>query len=301
MARMGDRISRARNAATETSPAPSANAATQVQTIAEVEPAETPSIPTFKTQENNNAVASGLQAWFESESTPDGSRFGPNRLVSQSWVLRNPGPKPWPAGCAVYFIGGDEMRNLNTNHPSSVDAMTEASRSNILEQPLEPGQTAEFKVMLKSPLREGQVTSFWRLKTADGVPFGHKLWVDITVTTSPAATPKAPATLSPALAGQPASISDTAADESAESSTMIFPKLEKESPESSIHETTQAPALPTQPAVKDEEQDLLEDIESLELDDETTEDGFMTDEEYDILNASDEDFLMEAHKAANQK
>ena len=40
-------------------------------------------------------------------------------------------------------------------------------------------------------------------------------------------------------------------------------------------------------------------MESLELED--SDDGFMTEEEYDILDADDEDFLVEAQRAVNQK
>jgi next-to-BRCA1 protein 1 len=79
---------------------------------------------------------------------------------------------------------------------------------------------------------------------------------------------------------------------------MIFPKLEKESPVSSIHDIASVPAPPVEPTIKTEVDELLEDVESLELEDEETDDGFLTDEEYDILDASDEDFLAEAQKAA---
>jgi next-to-BRCA1 protein 1 len=84
------------------------------------------------------------------------------------------------------------------------------------------------------------------------------------------------------------------------SSGMIFPKLDKESPASSTHQSM--PDLIDPTAVRDEsstvaesEQDdgeFFEDAESIEIrsfssgdDDES----FMTDEEYDILDASDEE------------
>ena len=303
MSQMGD-SPRARNASTETV-ATSANAATQVQTVAEVKPTEVSTRDTTKpepiaTCQNNTP---DLQAWFESDSTPDGSRFAPNRIVSQSWTLRNPGPQAWPAGCAVYYIGGDDMRNLDANHPSSVTAMTCATRSNILDNSVESGKTAAFTVLLKSPPREGRVISYWRLKTPDGVPFGHKLWVDITVTASldegahvqpdsPSAVPRTPAATDEGIKSE----------ESEGSSTMIFPKLEKESPVASTHDMSEVPAPTPAPApsvsatTKTEEQELLEDVESLELEDEQTDDEFLTDEEYDILDASDEDFLTQAQK-----
>jgi len=255
----------------------SANAATQVQTVAEVEPVDPPK-QDFKTRTNKEPA--DLQAWFESDSTPDGSSFGPNRLVSQSWTLRNPGPQAWPVGCAVHFIGGDDMRNLDDKRPSSVSEMTIANRSNVLEQPLEPGRTAVFTVLLKSPAREGRAISYWRLKTDEGLPFGHKLWVDITVSSKAIKSVEAPVEAETTIADDE--------PKSQDSSTMIFPKLEKESPESSVGDIKQE-VVPVEPSVVSEEQDLLDDLESMALEDDSTQDGFMTDEEYDILDAEDED------------
>ena len=92
-------------------------------------------------------------------------------------------------------------------------------------------------------------------------------------------------------------------DGKTEGSAMIFPKLDKESPSASTHEsveTAQEPATPetknavpeavTSPSAKTEtENDIFEDAESLDLLDSSDDDGFMTDEEYEILDASDEE------------
>jgi next-to-BRCA1 protein 1 len=75
-------------------------------------------------------------------------------------------------------------------------------------------------------------------------------------------------------------------------SAMIFPKLDKESPVASTHEgTSSTPFVNGQ-----DDGDLVEDVESLTLDDEETDDEFLTDEEYDILDASDQEFAAEAKK-----
>ncbi|KAI9889777.1 MAG: hypothetical protein M1814_004979 [Vezdaea aestivalis] len=78
------------------------------------------------------------------------------------------------------------------------------------------------------------------------------------------------------------------ADSDLEKSEVIFPTLEKESPVSSQHEAQDSKAAED----SDIEVEMVEDIESLALEDEdSTEDGFLTDEEYDILDASDEEYL----------
>ena len=294
---LGDRPS-AKNAATETTQSTSANAATQVQTVAEVTPAEdAPAmVETIKTTDITPATTKDLQAWYVSDSTPDGTKVAPNHFVSQSWTLLNPGPDAWPAGCAVIYIGGDDMRNLDALHPSSVSTMTTANRSNILSIPLEPGKTAVFTVLLKSPKREGRAISYWRLKTPGGVPFGHKLWVDIEVGSTPVELPIRSHIMSPAPAAVENVNRSVDEDKSQSSSTMIFPKLEKESPVCSVHdvreaEIEEAPVAVMEPTTKTDEQELLEDVESLELEEsDSEEEAFLTDEEYDILDASDEDF-----------
>lgn len=281
----------AKHASTETVRTTSTNAATQVQTVAEVNPESNNSnaaaLMNALKKLNANKSPADLQAWYESDSTPDGSNFLPNRLVSQSWTLRNPGPDTWPAGCAVYYIGGDDMRNLDTKHPSSVGEVQLASRSNILEEGLEPGKTAVFTVMLKSPSRAGRAISYFRVKTPDNRPFGHKLWVDINVK-EPAidlpirSLPTQPREGIVEVKKQDAEVSEQ------EGSTMIFPKLDKESPVSSVHDVSETAV--EQNVLNHDEHSILDDVESLELQSET-EDGFLTDEEYDVLDASDEDFL----------
>ncbi|KIV82004.1 hypothetical protein PV11_04145 [Exophiala sideris] len=299
IAQLGDRPL-AKHAATETTRSTSANAATQVQTVAEVKPVENAAsameIAPVHDVLSGKPTPNALQAWYVSDLTPDGTRVATNHLVVQSWTLRNPGPETWPAGCAVYYIGGDDMRNLDSLHPSSVSTMTNANRSNVLETALEPGKTAVFTVLLKSPAREGRAISYWRLKTPEGLPFGHKLWVDIEVRSTPvelpirsADVPAAPAVIEPENV-------EMSEDKSQDSSTMIFPTLDKESPVSSVHDVSEshveAPAPVMEPTTKSEGHDLLEDVESLELEESDSEDDtFLTDEEYDILDASDEDFL----------
>jgi next-to-BRCA1 protein 1 len=83
----------------------------------------------------------------------------------------------------------------------------------------------------------------------------------------------------------------------ASGSGMIFPQLDKESPESSTYQssTTAEPRSPvseksdvarTVTVASDDE--FFEDAESVALHSDEDE-GFMTDEEYDILDASDEE------------
>ncbi|KAK8175957.1 hypothetical protein IWX90DRAFT_379354 [Phyllosticta citrichinensis] len=79
----------------------------------------------------------------------------------------------------------------------------------------------------------------------------------------------------------------------AENSRMVFPTLEKESPESSSYEAASSSQSAksdktTVPASEAEaETEIFEDAETVDI---SSDDGFLTDEEYDVLDASDEEF-----------
>ena len=291
MRTMGDQIPQTSSKSTETTPSRSANAATQVQTIAETKPSITiqpapvkeeeartetakeemqPAIKELVSHAVNKAVRAAtarspspapptFDAHFVRDTIMDGSKLPADRLVHQVWVLRNPGPLVWPRGCSVKYIGGDNMLNIESIRPGSTSDIDKATQSNVINKPVAVGEEVCFSVMLKTPRRLGKSISYWRLKTADGIPFGHKLWCDIDVV-------------------------ETKQDETekqVEESQMIFPTLEKESPASSTV-VTEAPE--PAPSVSTNERELDEDLDSLALEDDETDDGFLTDEEYEMLD-----------------
>lgn len=113
-----------------------------------------------------------LEAHFVRDTITDGSQFPPVVNFIQSWTLRNPGPQSWPVGCTVGFTGGDIM---------CVSHGPAARRTNVTDRAVLPGESYNFSVALVSPAAEGKRISYWRLKSPDGVVFGHKLWCDINV------------------------------------------------------------------------------------------------------------------------
>lgn len=121
------------------------------------------------------------------------------------------------------------------------------------------------------------------------------MWCDIQVqanTSEPEPEPEPIEKEVPALDQQPekpASSEDNQAE-----SRMIFPTLDKESPEASAHEETAAAprAAPSIPSVSNyTDQDFLTITETMSVGDDETADGFLTDEEYDVLDASDQEYL----------
>jgi next-to-BRCA1 protein 1 len=286
---MGDRRGRTTSKSTETTPAQSANAATQVQTVADLQPTEVKAeeveaekVPEVKEEAKElpaAAVKEDLVAHFVRDIVSDGTVLQPNHVFEQTWYLRNGGNTSWPAGCSVKFVGGDNMCAVDPEHPASVHELVSAAESTTCYTEVAPGQEAGFTVLMRTPNRAGNFISYWRLTGPDGNKFGHRLWCDVNVTEPAPVVKEEPVVLKV----------------EAEGSQMIFPKLEKESPAASIHQEAPVAA----PEVEDDV-DEFEDFADEPLEDDETEDGFMTDEEYDILDASDEEYLAEQEKAAKK-
>lgn len=305
---MGDRrSSHTTSKATETQTS-SVNAATQVQTVVDLQPTETKADEPLEVKAEAPkveakveakelpaaAVKEELVAHYVRDTVADGTVMAPNTVFEQTWYLRNGGSTSWPAGCTVKFAGGDNMCAVDPHHPASVHELVSAAESTTCYTEVAPGQEAAFTVLMRTPNKPGSHISYWRLTSPDGGKFGRRLWCDIKV--------KEPALVKEEPKEEPKEEikeepTEDAAEEikAEEGSQMIFPKLEKESPTTSMHEEAPAPTYEAP-----EEVDDFEDFVEEALDDEETEDGFMTDDEYDILDASDEEYLAEQEKAAKK-
>lgn len=289
-------------------------AATPVQTVVDVHPVESKPTPSVEVEEKeevevkeevsgaeettlveSKSSQEDLRAVFLRDTVEDGTILPPNHTFEQVWVLRNEGETAWPAGCSVKFVGGDYMGAIDPTHPAGIHELVSASESTVCYNALKPGQQFPFTVLMRTPDRQGKVISYWRLTTPEGVKFGHKLWCDVTVQ---APTPKVEA--------EP-EVPDVA------ESQMIIPKLEHESPSSSMHGAAQSEGQAETETVTESDtvadtaaqsvQEEDDDFEECGQDEEwaDSDDGFMTDEEYDILDASDEEFLSEQHKSVSKK
>ncbi|KAI1429170.1 hypothetical protein F5Y12DRAFT_710384 [Xylaria sp. FL1777] len=321
---MGDRCRRTRNPAqspdTPTSPKEKI-AATPVQTVVNVQPTEQPMAqspsndndvlikedasevkPSVSSQPcKDSPVNEDLVAIFKWDTIQDGSILPPNHTFEQTWVLRNEGTVPWPAGCSVKFVGGDYMGAVDPAHPAGIHELVSASESTICYNALNPGQEFPFTVLMRTPDRDGKVISYWRLTTPDGIKFGHKLWCDVTVQAPPKAEQakaQLPAVIEPERKVETITIGVS-------ESRMIIPKLEHESPSASVFmdgrpEIEVETETDTLAPSADDDDDDFEDCGEDDWAEESAS-GFLTDEEYDILDASDEEFLFEQQKMLSKK
>jgi next-to-BRCA1 protein 1 len=308
---MGDRYEgRTRSTATETVPsAPSINAATQVQTVAETPPAMATACPvprpSPKPEGTAGVMPTTLDAHYVCDLVADGTPLPAQHVFHQTWTLINVGKTAWPKGSGLKFVGGDNMLNVDPAHPSRLADLEKSLGSNVLTEEVPPLGRHRFTVTLRTPAQEGKCISYWRMTSPSGEKFGHKLWCDVDV--SPAAV--APDTVAPDTVAQESVAKDTVSTDvqvvpsptvedeveeaheqpEAESSKMIFPTLEKESPLSPVHDAPAAPSQveTTEGEAEDEADD--EELESLTMYSESDGDSFNTDDEYDILDASDEE------------
>jgi next to BRCA1 gene 1 protein len=278
-------------------------AATNVQTVVDVKPSE----PEIKAEEKSmkeeavespkaaTPVAEELSAVYVKDTVADGTVMPPDHVFEQTWVLRNAGTTSWPAGCAVKFAGGDYMGHVDPKHPVAVQKLVPAFESTVCYAPLAPGQSYAFTVLLRTPAKEGRSTSYWRLTTKDGLKFGHRLWCDVEVRqAAPAAEEKVEEKQIEIAAAE--EVQSEKASIKSEGSQMIFPKLDKESPIASIHEVAKSEPASVPPAVADVNiEHEVDDFEGVDEDGEwdDSDDGVLTDEEYDILDASDEEAIEE--------
>ncbi|KAI0142270.1 hypothetical protein GGR57DRAFT_495699 [Xylariaceae sp. FL1272] len=265
----------------------------QVQSVDVKEEAATPS----------DELSARLSARFVFDTVKDGSVYPPNQTFEQTWVLRNDGQVSWPAGSSVKFVGGDYMGAVDPSHPASIHEVVSASESTVCYNALSPGKEFPFTVLLRTPSRPGKVISYWRLTTPDGKKFGHKLWCDVNVQAPPKVEQPKPET------SAAAPVQESTKSEMTES-RMIIPKLVHESPAASIHESRSETTVEVETLEVEAETDTLapsvdeDDFEDCGGQDdwaEESDDGFMTDEEYDILDASDEEYLSEQQKQLPKK
>ena len=292
MLTMGDQPPQTSSKSTETTSATTlANAATQVQGMSMAKPSK-PIKAQCRVQRIPQAYPPQpqLQAQWAGSTVVNGAILAPSTTFTQVWTLFNPGPSKWTAGSSVRFVGGDIMYNVDLQHPSSVSDLDRAAKSDPLGHDVEVGEEAEFSVVMKAPALEGRVVSYWRLMDSQGTTFGPKLECDIQVCYPPQPAVVSEEVVTNEVAEPAEEEGEAQNDEEKLGSQMIFPKLEKESPVASTHE-----AESEQPAASESGAELLDDLEDLELGSEDESDGFLTDEEYDLLDMSDAETCVTHH------
>lgn len=149
-------------------------AATATATI--VPPTETPSGPTntptltpYPTSDPSQTLNNSL--FVTDVTVPDGSDFARNEPFVKTWRFKNTGKTTWSVYYSLKYVDGPLMGAnglLTINLPHEV----------------KPGETVDISMNFISPGELGTYTSYWKLYTDQGVPFGQTCSITIDVTQS---------------------------------------------------------------------------------------------------------------------
>ncbi len=120
-------------------------------------PTATPS-PTKESCENDATFVTDL-------TIPDFSKLEPDTRISKLWQIRNAGTCPWGPGYSVVFKEGHAMT---------------AKLQHAL-YPAKPNANAIIQIDMTTPSSPGDYQGYWLLYDPDGIMFGHKLFIKITV------------------------------------------------------------------------------------------------------------------------
>lgn len=149
----------------------------------------TPGLPLPTTTSGSGSPAVATNTFFVASPVPvsrcdaaaflsdvtyaDGSLVARNSTFVKIWRIKNVGTCAWTTSYAVVFAGGDAM-----NGPAAT----------ALTKTVNPGETIDLPVTLKSPGSDGRYRGYWKLRNASGALFGignladTAFWVDIKVT-----------------------------------------------------------------------------------------------------------------------
>ena len=118
------------------------------------------------------AAAERPKAEFVSDVTvSDGLQVHAGETLRKVWSVRNSGPSAWPAGTRLVFAGGD----LAPESEGRADA------HGALVPFAGPGDLVHVAVDIVVPQEAGRFRATFRLQTADGIRFGPRIWIDLTV------------------------------------------------------------------------------------------------------------------------
>jgi hypothetical protein len=100
---------------------------------------------------------------------PDGYSASPGEVMSKTWRIKNLGPCSWNKKYALAYGYGGEGTNWDASKPAYPSS------------DIQPGETAEFTVVLKAPSEKGTYGAYFRMMNDKGVYFGNYVWISIKV------------------------------------------------------------------------------------------------------------------------
>ncbi|GAA6009360.1 hypothetical protein JCM11491_004291 [Sporobolomyces phaffii] len=213
----------------------------------------------------------------------DGSIVPAGSEFCKVWKVRNSGTVAW-ASARLVNVGGFEAPQQN---------------SRGLEVPdLEPGEEAEVQCECKAPEDDGRFMSFFRLQDSNGVKFGDRFWLDITVesdgTLRNSASLSSSSIVTPSLGagGKAASVPATATSVAPSTTFSLsevesdFESITRDGSASHFSSRAQSAIVVDSDEIEDEEHDV-DDLSSSSSEESSELESSDSEEEFVVL--SDED------------
>jgi len=104
------------------------------------------------------------QAFYISETVPDGTEFDVGESFTKTWRLKNIGTCTWNTSYKLKFKSGDQMGGPNSQN---------------LTQNVGPNEQVDISVSLKAPGSAGTYKGFWQIVDDEGNTFVYNIWVEI--------------------------------------------------------------------------------------------------------------------------
>ena len=124
---------------------------------------------------------------FDDDGMRSPPPVSPGTPFQKTWRVLNNGTCTWTTGYVLTPVGGNVPQATMGGMPTPIQA------------PVAPGETTDITVNLVAPLLPGVYQGFWSMRSPQGLLFGDRLWVGITVPSQPTPTPPPTATVSPSI------------------------------------------------------------------------------------------------------
>jgi ABC-type amino acid transport substrate-binding protein len=124
---------------------------------------------------NGMAYIADLNLDDNNMSTPP--QMAPGQPFRKGWRLKNIGTCSWDSSYALTYVNGNSPLSRMSGSPVFVKGE------------VKPGGMYDFWVDLVAPIVPGTYQGFWSMRDGQGILFGQRVWVGITVVGSPTPAP----------------------------------------------------------------------------------------------------------------
>ncbi len=114
---------------------------------------------------NNPAACRNGMMFVSDVSLPDRTTLLPNMPATKTWNILNTGTCTWDSGYTFNYVKGSVLGPVTVK----------------INKLVAPGENYEVSVDLTTPAANGEYTSWWQMRSPEGLNFGQTIWYDIVV------------------------------------------------------------------------------------------------------------------------